>query len=122
MRWCASAASAPHSPNRGLALTRVLAAGAQCEWTIECGEGYSHISLLFSRVETEEDIDVVVRTHLANFPCQVLQHPLGPHELACARQSVFDGQTEDSNQLSRLSGSDVPPVPPLPPPFTERAC
>ena len=43
--------------------------GAQCEWTIECGEGYSHISLLFSRVETEEDIDVVVRTQLANFPC-----------------------------------------------------
>ena len=37
---------------------------------------------------------------------------------------MFDGQTEDSNQLSRLSGSDVPPVPPLPPtpPFPERAC
>ena len=42
--------------------------GAQCEWTIECGAGYSHISLLFSRVETEEDIDVVVRTHLDSLP------------------------------------------------------
>lgn len=31
----------------------------QCEWTIQCDVGYSHISLLFSRVETEEGYDEV---------------------------------------------------------------
>ena len=66
MRWCASRCLCPalcESAGPG-ADACVGGGGAQCEWTIECGEGYSHISLLFSRVETEEDIDVVVRTHL----------------------------------------------------------
>ena len=97
----------------------VRGGGAQCEWTIECGEGYSHISLLFSRVETEEDIDVVVRIPLSPTPhANVLPATsVRASPRVCARQSVFDGDA-NSNQLSRLSGSDVPPVPPLPPPHT----
>ena len=114
----------------------VRGGGAQCEWTIECGEGYSHISLLFSRVETEEDIDVVVRIPLSPTPHAnfLPATSVRASPRVCARQSVFDGDA-NSNQLSRLSGSDVPPVPPLPPThhhpppppphtstFPERAC
>lgn len=56
----------------------------QCEWTIRCGPAYSHVSLLFSRVETEEDYDVV---------------------------AVFEGdQQSNAAELSRLSGHNIPPT------------
>ena len=56
----------------------------QCEWTIQCGVGYSHVSLLFSRVETEEDYDEV---------------------------AVYEGdQASDAAELSRLSGHNIPPT------------
>ena len=68
MRWCASRCLCPALSESRPGADACVGGGAQCEWTIECGEGYSHISLLFSRVETEEDIDVVVRTHLTSLP------------------------------------------------------
>merc|ERR1711988_1281067 len=56
---------------------------ALCEWTIQCGEDYSHVSLLFSRVETEEDYDEV---------------------------AVFEGgRASFDAELSRMSGT-VPPT------------
>ena len=64
--------------------------GAQCEWTIECGEGYSHISLLFSRVETEEDIDVVVRTHLDSLDLPAPHAAAAPRRGACSPEMPPD--------------------------------
>ncbi len=61
-----------------------MAVSLQCEWTIRCGVGFSHVSLLFSRVETEEDYDEV---------------------------AVFEGeQASDALELSRLSGHNIPPT------------
>jgi hypothetical protein len=59
-------------------------ADALCEWTITCGVGFSHVSLLFSRVETEEDYDEV---------------------------AVYEGPLQsDAAELSRLSGHNIPPT------------